>query len=92
MNWRAILKKSSLTPQEYQENQEYQNISKFNITDIPDITAREENKKSKVEPKLKTNPEILNQAKYLFYERFGISNNLDLALDESFKYLIDNHQ
>lgn len=92
MNWRAILKKSSLTPQEYQENQEYQNISKFNITDIPDITAREENKKAKLESKLEPKIEVLNQAKYLFYERLGISNNLDLSLDESFKYLIDNHQ
>jgi hypothetical protein len=74
MNWRTILKKPE--DQENKEYQEYSSQPQPNILDIPDILGGEEF----------TN-EILQEAEYLFFERLGISNNEELALQEALNYI-----
>jgi hypothetical protein len=71
MNWRAILKNP--TNQENKENQEYQDRLKSNI---PDILGSEELKN-----------EIFEQAKYLFFERLGISEDEELSFKEALNYI-----
>ena len=79
MNWREILKNQSLNYQENKENQEYLNQLKPNITDITYILVGKEIKKN-----------IIQNAKYLFFERLGISDDCELALDEALDYVIEN--
>ena len=78
MNWREILKKPSANHQENRENQEYQNGQKLNNPDIADILGGVESKK-----------EIKEAAEYLFFERLGISDSEELALDEAFNHIIN---
>lgn len=79
MNWREILKNQSLNYQENKENQEYLNQVKPNIPDITYILGGKEIKKH-----------IIQNAKYLFFERLGISDDCELALDEALDYVIEN--
>jgi hypothetical protein len=77
MNWREILKKPSANHQENRENQEYQNGQKLNNPDIADILGWDESKNK-----------IKQAAEYLFFERLGISDSEELALDEALNHLI----
>ena len=78
MNWREILKNPSATHQENKENQGYRDGQNFNIPDITDILGGVESKK-----------EIKEAAEYLFFERLGISDSEELALDEAFNHIIN---
>jgi hypothetical protein len=73
MNWRTILKNQTTTNQ---ENKEYRNQPPSNIPDIPHILGGEELKN-----------EILEQAEYLFFERWGISDDPELAFKEALNYI-----
>ncbi len=78
MNWREILKNPSVGHQENKENQEYQSGQKANVPDILYILGGSEAKK-----------EIKLEAEYLFFERLGISDDEELALDEAFDHIIN---
>ena len=78
MNWRSILNKQTSNNQENKENKEYQGSASSNTPDIPYILGRGEIKN-----------EIKEAAEYLFFERLGISNSEDLALDEAFNHIIN---
>jgi hypothetical protein len=73
MSWREILTNSNTGNQEHKENQ---NRQKSNIPDIPYFLGSEELKN-----------EILEQAKYLFFERLGMSDNEELAFDGAIDYI-----
>jgi hypothetical protein len=77
MTWRKILNKSSATNQENKEYQEYQTVHQSNIPDFPYILGNQQSEK-----------EIKDAAQYLFFERLGISDNEELALDEAFNHII----
>ena len=78
MNWREILKNPSVGHQENKENQEYQSGQKFNVPDILYILGEVESQN-----------EIKQAAEYLFFERLGISDSEELALDEAFNHIIN---
>lgn len=77
MNWRKILKNPSATHQENKEDQEYQNGQNFDNPDITDILGWDESKNK-----------IKQAAEYLFFERLGISDSEELALDEALNHVI----
>lgn len=77
MNWREILKNPSVGHQENKENQKYQSCQKANVPDILYILGEVESQN-----------EIKQAAEYLFFERLGISDDEELALDEAFNHII----
>lgn len=78
MSWRNILQKPSTTYQKNKENQKHQNKLTSNFSYISDFSCTEEMKE-----------EFREGIKYLYFERLGISDNEELAIDEVINYAIN---